>query len=73
MCHEDTLVQNVSCFIEDGGFGPPLSAGSSRQQIAMALRRLRVYVVSGHGEGAARLRQIGYQETNESESCDEAS
>ena len=59
--------------MEDGGFGPPSSAGRGRRQIAMALHQLKAVVVSGHGEGAARLRQIGYQETNESEPCDEAS
>ena len=59
--------------MEDGGFGPPSSVGRGRRQIAMALHRSRAVVVSGHGKGVARLRQIGYQETNESESCDEAS
>jgi hypothetical protein len=30
-------------------------------------------VVSGYGKGAAGPRQMNYQETNESEPCDEAS
>jgi hypothetical protein len=39
----------------------------------MMLHWSRAIVVSGHGKGVARLRQMGGQETNVSEPCDEAS